>query len=36
MFIQNIMKLSAGVHELSCLKHFASSRSGKESENPVL
>jgi len=36
MFMQNIIKLSAKVHELSRTQFFALSDNGKESENPVL
>ena len=37
MFMQNIIKLSAAVYELSCTQaFFALSRNGKESENPLL
>jgi len=37
MFVQNIIKLIAAVHDLSCAQaFFALCRNGKESENPVL
>jgi len=34
--VQNFIKLSAAVHELSCYTLFALSRNGEKSENPVL
>jgi len=35
MLVQNFIKLSAVVHELSCRQTFALSRNGEKSENPV-